>query len=215
VRLTLSLLSALAVVTWTLLPHPAIAVRDTEGMRAQLLAAGGPGVRYLWDFDSDGAADTPWLREGAVQHVYEPEQLSPGVVVAIDPGVYGRPLRVHALSPGERLPLDVSDLGERWQRRVDGHTPPWLQATRDGLRVRINDARARRGSEMLRGPEVVVARGERIALGRALISVTGRAEPTVYVQTGLGLTRSTRRVLPLPGVRERPVASVGGAVGER
>jgi hypothetical protein len=172
-------------------------------------------VRYLWDFDSDGAADTPWLRESSVSHVYEPGQLSPGVVVAIDPGVYGRPLRVHALAPGERVALDVTDLGERWQRSAEGQTPPLLEATRDGLRVRINDARARRGSELLQGPEVVVGRGERIVLGRALISVTGRAEPTVYVQTGLGLTRSTRRVLPLPGVRERPTASVGGVVGER
>ncbi len=216
-RVAVGLLAAASVAWWLLAPQPElVGVQRPAPMTLELRAADGPGYEYLWDFDSDGAADTAWSAEPHALHEFGDEELWDGVVVLVEPGVYGPAHRRVRLSPGARLPLDPRELGPLARRRGWEGTVPWVEATARGLRVRPNGVRARVGAELVEsGTEVVeLAVGQSISFGATKLSVTGVAAPTLYVRNAFGLVRSERPVYELPLLGGRPVAEIGGVARE-
>jgi NADH-quinone oxidoreductase subunit L len=211
------MVGGLLVVTWWFtMPHARIDVPNPpNGDEVEFTAKAGLGYQYRWDFDSDAEFDTDWSSDVNASHTYSDAEFEPGAVVGLESALYGAGVSTTHLAVGQTMALEPRDLGTTWQRASDNDTPPMVEATAEGLLVRLNGARARKDGKSISDETTVLKRGDHISIGQARLSVAGQARATLYVRNAFGVERRASQKLVLPEITERPSLEVVGAAEAR
>jgi NADH-quinone oxidoreductase subunit L len=212
---TVMVAGLLGVAAWFVVPHAPVEASSASGTNVELAAGAGLGYAYRWDFDSDGEFETEWGPESKVRHSYANDQLDDGIfVVVIEPAFYGAARRFEEHAVGDAWRANTSELGANWLRDGGDGTPPRFEVTRRGVQVHPNGARVRKDGQNVDGA-IVLARGDRVDVGQARITVTGRARPTVRVRNAFGVERDRTLAVYVPAIEDRPAVEIvaAGRVG--
>jgi hypothetical protein len=215
----------LALVLHFVVPHgnPEL-VGEPEGMKVELVASGGLGYEYRWDFDSDGVFDTAWSAERSATRDFGDADFIRFAVV-FEGASYGAQQRILTLAPKDSLrvsgsalsraltsaQISADEFGPNWQQRDDNRLPQ-IDADQDGLLITPRGARVRKDGAMQAADKPVrVARGESVTIGFARLTVSGYARPRVQVRNVFGIERTQSVGVVVPKVARRLTAQVAAA----